>query len=489
MCKCYLCDKELIEKKYYEENKKNFNEKPAINHKEHIIQNGLHGKLKVEDILCSDCGGILSTEIDTQFCSLFDLITVQLKDILVKKDHGKNNKPKTLKGYLYKDNSLKDKIDINYKDRSASPETPYYEFNSESQQLKIFANKVRAEHFKNIVLEKLSQDGIDTKNIGIEVISDIQSHGFLGLHFTEGVKDFNTKFGKGFSKIAIGFALSKGIKREELDDALKIKEDGTSEIISSNNLIPFFPLGPFDRFNEENRLITEAHYPSHKLILFSQKYSDNSKKLFCYISLFSTFQYYVRLNDQYLGSDIYETYYQTVLKQEVTDIDIKKTRPKDLSLIVNEFGIDTSKYEGQSITDYIDFIEREFKKITLSSQLDLSDTLTKSASILTTSYALSQAKQQMPYMPNKTVIESFKNIIEGQRLALLMELNTINNNDFSLYKTKFLEDDGKGQLEALSYPDELILAMKKNESIFKHYGRMKFDQLTDFTEQNKNKTA
>ena len=491
MPECYICDKELIEKNYYEQNKESFTEKPAINHKEHVIQNGLHGKLKAENILCSDCGGILSTEVDTQFCNLFDVFTVQLKEILVSKDHGNNNNSKILKGYLYTDNSLNEKIDINYKDRCVSPEKPYYEFDIENLKITIFANKNRAKQFQNIVIKKLKEDGVEVEKLEIKINSNIEDNGFLGLHFTEGITDFNAIFKKGLNKIAIGFALHKGLKRIELKNALKINDDKTAEIIYSKNLIPFFPLGAFDRFYEENRLSIEINYPSHELILFSQKYSNGTKKLYCYISLFSTFQYYVLLNDNYGGSDICETYYQTVLKQEIPEINIKQIRPKHLSIIVNEFNIDTSKYKGESLSDYINFIESEYKKLKPNYQFDIFEEIKNSASILTTSFALPKStdEKQIENMPNSKVIKSFKTIIKEQIMALLMEIKALNNDDFSLYKRAFLEDDGSGQLETLLYPDELIAEMNKDESIFKVYGQMKVQQLSEFIEQNKEKNG
>ena len=189
MPKCYLCNRDLIEKNYYEEHSENFNKPPALNHKEHIIQNGIHGKLKVEKILCSDCGGKLSSDIDSQFCNLFNAITEQLKHKLVNKDHGKNNKSKILKGYLYTDNSFNEKIDINYKYRSVSPENPFYEFDIDSNKLKIFANKKRSIQFQTEVIKELKQKNINTNDLIIEVIPDIENTGHLGLFFTEGIAD------------------------------------------------------------------------------------------------------------------------------------------------------------------------------------------------------------------------------------------------------------------------------------------------------------
>lgn len=486
MHKCYLCNKELIDKKVYEQNPEVFKKKHAINHKEHIIQNSLHGKLKVENILCSDCGGILSTKIDTQFCSLFNIITVQLKDILVSKDHGNNNKSKTIKGYLYKDVSLKEKINIDYRDKHVSPEEPYSEIDNKRQILKIFANKKRAVHFKNKVLNDLKKEGVEISNYKIEINSNIESHGILGLHFIEGVEDFDPKFKKGFSKIAIGFAISKGVKREELTNVLKIEENKSAQIIYSNKLFPFFPLSIFDRFYEENRPSIELNYPTHEIVLFSQTYSDNTRKLFCYISLFSTFQHYVLLNDNYEGLEIYETYYQTILKQEIPDIDIKKIRLKHLNIIVNEFGIDISKCRGKSLTDYVDYIEKEYRKLKPNYQLNLFDELKKSASILTDILlpVIVKDKSQTDF-PNDDIIKSFDEINDKLKIALLAELHLINNDDNTLYKRGFLEDNGYDQLEKLSYPDELIKETKRNEDIFGAYGYMKFQLLTKFIELNK----
>jgi hypothetical protein len=110
---------------------------------------------------------------------------------------------------------------------------------------------------------------------------------------------------------------------------------------------------------------------------------------------------------------------------------------------------------------------------------------------LTTSFALSKSADEklIEDMPNSNVIKSFKNILKEQTKAFLMEIQAINNNDFSLYKRAFFEDDGSGKLENVSYPNELIAEMNKDESIFKVYGHMKFQQLTEFIEQNKKKTA
>jgi hypothetical protein len=481
MSKCYICNRELIERNYYEQNIDSFNDKPAINHKEHIIPNALHGRFKAENILCSDCGGILSKSIDSPFCSLFNVITEQLKHVLITKDHGKSNEPPVLKGYLYKDESFKEKIEINYKDKKVSPENPYYELDTSTNKLTIFANKRRAKHFKEVVLNELREKGIKTGELVIEVKTDIEDQRFLGLFFTENIQDFNAKFKKGFCKIAVEFALHKGIKREGLKNVLKINTDQTAEHIDSKNLIPFFPLSSFDKFYETNRLDIETNYPTHEIILFTQHYTNNTKKLFCFISLFSTFQYYVLLNDKYTGPDVVETYCQTVLKQEFPDINIRSIRPKHLSIIVHNFGIDTSKYKGESLSDYIDFIEKEYKNLKAKYELDIFGELKESASVLLTSFTL------LEHISYRNVIKSFADFPENQTIAFLREAQAIHEDSFIYYKRSFFEDDGHGQLENLSYPDELIKEMNRNSQICKAYGHLKFGELSKFIEKNKSK--
>lgn len=187
-------------------------------------------------------------------------------------------------------------------------------------------------------------------------------------------------------------------------------------------------------------------------MLFTQNYTNNKKSLYCYIDLFSTFQYYVILNDNYEGEDIYEVYYQTVVKQEITKIDIRKVRLKHLNIIIEDFGIDMSKYQGYSVNDLYDFIEEEYKKLNPEYQINLYDELENIANKLIISYSLSQEIQlPMPNLPQEKVIQSFRDF---QNLE-----------DNYIFRRCFYKSDENDEVEILSTPDEMIVTLNMQKDL------------------------
>lgn len=129
------------------------------------------------------------------------------------------------------------------------------------------------------------------------------------------------------------------IKIEDATQMAKLKYD--------NCCFPFVSIGAIDTIIELNRPDLEDLYPTHTIILFNQKV-ENRNLLYCYIDLFSTFQYYILLNSNYKGKDIHEVYHQTIIKQEIPEIDVRRVRPKHLSIVINEYDIDMTKYRGNS---------------------------------------------------------------------------------------------------------------------------------------------
>ena len=86
--RCYICNKELVE---------NVTEPyQCKSHGEHIIHNGIRGKLISHQILCENCGCDYSRD-DAAFCKIFAPFIVALKDRLIPADHGKDTL-KTLPG-------------------------------------------------------------------------------------------------------------------------------------------------------------------------------------------------------------------------------------------------------------------------------------------------------------------------------------------------------------------------------------------------------
>lgn len=475
---CYLCGRKLIEREFYSQSKDEFIKEPAFKHKEHIIQNALRGKLKSDNILCERCGNRLSKEIDSEFTELFSVITEQLRDKLVQKDHGQGNSAKVLKGYLYQDEKLESKMGIKFKDYQASPDNPFYKVDEENKIIKIYANRSRAKQFQPLAIRELEKQGYNTSLYKIEHITDISGEGILGLFFSEGVDNFNKKFLLGLNKIATGFACYHGINRDKLVRTLNIT-DGKGEIIYSQNIIPFFPIGSFDILLETNKLELEPYYPTHTLILFTQKYTEGKKRLYCYVELFSTFQYYIILNDNYVGEDVYKVYYQTVLKQEIPDLAIKGTTPKFLNILITSLGIEKARYADKQIDEIYSLIEEEYKKLKVSYEISLKDILEGIAERLMRSFISSQYSQ-IPNLIDAKIIDIFKQMNCIHVSSFLLELRHYLNNDICTFRRVFYDEDGRGTPEILSTPDEIIAELKKSDVWMKAYGHLKFGQLSKY---------
>lgn len=188
------------------------------------------------------------------------------------------------------------------------------------------------------------------------------------------MSDFNDCFKEGFVKIAVEYSLHKGIARKQLDVALSLHDNNSASV--NFDKIPVFPFVPMDRFNnvyELHRDEIEKLYPSHTLLLF-----NNDKKLLCYIDLFSTFQYYVLLSENYTGEDVHYCYYQPLFEHREPHKYIKKELEgmdmSDLHIVVSELGVD---YKEKTIKQIIDDIVEASEKKTVSrayNNLKLPDT-------------------------------------------------------------------------------------------------------------------
>jgi hypothetical protein len=477
---CYQCGEEMFDEEYYLANIHLFVKKPKMKHCEHIIQNALYGKLKPNNILCKDCGSNFSQEIDKNFVSLFNCITEQIREILIRKDHSNENL-NTLKGILYEDENLQQKKDVLIRENEVSPVEPFYEFDEQNRTIKIFANKKRAKQYKPIIINELTGKGIKTDDLNYEVISDISGKGILGIFFSEGVENFNDKFKIGFCKIAVGYASYCGIKRDEMPNTLVIEENNLGHIVYKNSIIPFVPIGSVDSMFEVNRPEIEDNYPSHTLILFTQKIFDTKKKhLYCYIDLFSTFQFYVLLNDNYYGSDIYQPYYQATTKPELPDIDVRRIRPKHLNIIIDMYGIDRNKYQGKTLDDFIDFVDKAVKNYTFNPKLNFKTELKKIYSILLTNFMISKSNS---ILQDNLVIQNLRTMHESHKLAFMLELREFfideNNFNFNFYRKNFIEDDSENSFETLSSPIECTHILTTDE-LRKQYGHLKFGQISKF---------
>lgn len=321
MKKCYLCGLELIKvnlsnltKDQEEEKVRSLKEDgKCISHEEHIIQNAIAGYLKSEDVLCISCGSELNDSIDKEFTKQFDFLK-KLLDLRIDRSSSSKKRIEKTKAEIYLSKFDKS-ISVYWSKNGIEPIRPVHFFDRESNILYYFGPiKAYDSYLKknNIVI---------TDDCGIVKNTNIQ---FSNSDII--FPDFNlenTNFKQALAKIAAGFATKSGVVRENLSCVLDYDNNG---FLKNIEVIPFYPLKEIDR-----RIEVEKHnfsdYPHHYLSLFTL--NDNvNKRLYCYIELFSTFQCYVLLTDNYQGEAIFKNFSQTTLykdyKTEVLDYKMGK---------------------------------------------------------------------------------------------------------------------------------------------------------------------
>lgn len=244
--------------------------------REHIIQNALGGLYESEDICCPECNNYISKYIDAPFTKTFNPIISRIDNFT--KTNNKKSQPLCTGKAIYNETIYN--VSIKRSKVVACPEL--------SRQLKC-----------------------DISKLNFEIVA----------------YDFpidNTAFKNGMLKIAFNFALDKGIDIDILLNGVKIEtRDNKMDSISFEYpLIPFVPLNPLDKHIELNTDI-ELY---HNLILFSQE-----NRLWCYIDLFNTFQYYVLLSEEwYENVSIHETYLQLLQKIDRTIPKLHIRKPKHI---------------------------------------------------------------------------------------------------------------------------------------------------------------
>jgi hypothetical protein len=304
--KCYLCGKI-------------FDGKKVEKHDEHIIQHAIGGNFTVNDILCSYCGGKLGKVIDVPFNKIFEGISTRLD---IKTDR-QRNKRKAIKGKM-------GCLDVIWKDFKIYPLKPFHLYSTDKKSITIYADLKTAKKYRKKVENEIINNFHENEKPNILVCDDLE--GLVKFPFQMNSQAFK----KGLAKIAIGFASKHGIEREKLPLVLEIDKKNQHGVIRDKIFaIQFYPLGIIDRLIEIQKHEFEP-YPFHNLILFTLDYdpkiSEGKKVLICYVELFSTFQWYVVLNDEYYGDSIYEYYAQQILKKDDYNVELGRRYHKERDL-------------------------------------------------------------------------------------------------------------------------------------------------------------
>lgn len=255
---------------------------------EHIIQNALGGLYESGGICCSDCNNIVSKHIDAPFTKIFNPIIGRI-DRFAKTNNEKSSPAYT--GKAMYEGAVYDVIIKGGKITSCP----------------VLSKKLRCDATK-----------LDLK---------IVSYDF---------KIENKPFKAGFAKIAFNYAIDSGVDLSVLSHGFNVDKENEeiTDISFSYPVIPFVALNPMDNYLE---LETEMLL-YHNLILFSQ-----GSKLWCYIDLFNTFQYYVLLSEKWNEEKaISNTYLQLLQKLDRTVPEIHLRRAKHALIYADYYGVSPS---------------------------------------------------------------------------------------------------------------------------------------------------
>ena len=189
--RCYICNKELVDNPVGDDQ--------VLTHGEHIIHNGIRGKLISNQILCKDCGGDYSKE-DSAFCKIFAPFMVALKDRLIPADHGKDTF-KTLPGSLFDSPTCAPDDPsrlVNARNGVVTPVEPYHEMDGDT--ITVYAEKHRIDQYVNVLAKQLKAEGKDIADYTVLKVTNLHDKGYLAYFFSKGNSTFNDDFKKGIVK-------------------------------------------------------------------------------------------------------------------------------------------------------------------------------------------------------------------------------------------------------------------------------------------------
>lgn len=377
---------------------------------EHIIHNAIGGILKSDDIYCKTCNSKYGSDTDKAFTQIFAPII--------------------------------DGIDMNF-DRKTG-KTSYEGIMCDKE------GKLYKTRFKNgKVMSMFDEDGKYKK-------WEPEKYKKILFEF----KLDNESYKMGMAKIAFNFSIYSGVKASELN---RLFDGEKKELVNKPVIIPFAPMTLFDSIMESQ----DTCELFHVLRLFS---CENF--LYAYIELFSTFQVYVLLSDNYSGT-IYKEYCQAINKNDSEQHkdefmeSLKISDYKDADIIATQYQIDIKKvvkdleeyheYDGEDINVPFGQIQKiAYEKIRKRSYVR------EYLELINEKYAKVNFAELMEFMDNEEKIRLYSEF----QYYTHYEEDIIN---IKRYKW-LLYIDGQQYL----YPDMLLKVMEKKQDVFQVYGHLKF---------------
>lgn len=283
----------------------------------------------------------------------------------------------------------------------------------------------------------------------------------------------------GVAKIAIGFACTHGISRETLNLALKISEDNHGYIDEEIILVQYAPLSIIDRIIENDKA-SLANYPSHNLILFTSK--KDPSLLWCYIELFSTFQYYVLLSDSYDGKPVYEYHYQRIVKSDDYVFTPDRRHYKERNLILGGLGITDERIQSAYEKQKDNKNKKSLEQIEIDIIREETNKQKNKADFERDINNFVDYCSQKILLNNDLDIEFMMNFKRNFSLFSRVAFNDedeVEIFDISSYRRYYIENE-----KLVDYPEALNLMKMCAGSELRKYSFYKFNQLESYS-QNK----
>ncbi len=379
MGNCYLCNENLT---------------PENDHGEHIFQQALGGTLIKTGILCESCGNRLGKEIDVPFVEIFKNYISRLP---INFDRKSKNKNFTEEGSIFiPEFNLTFKFRINKNDfLPVSVDA----FMNGDDLIILYPKGMPEKNLEGLKKDKMKYFGIENSE-NVIVIRDFNnySENIYAIPFNLD----NKAYKQGMAKIAIGFAVSNNIKREELECVLDIDN------YQIKQKIPLLLYMPWDFINgaiEEVRFSSDdLRYLSHQIKLFNLE-----NRLFCYIEIFGTFQCYILLSENYNSKDINESYMQPIFQIKRDELEYLP-HPKDLLLYRHLL------QEGEKL----DYSEKTLAKINnairkQTNELDLNEYYANLLNVAAMNFSLFLEPSHRKHIKCKELMLFFENNIEEMK--------------------------------------------------------------------------
>lgn len=228
------------------------------------------------------------------------------------------------------------------------------------------------------------------------------------------------------------------------------------------------------------------------LKLFTSKYNDGKTRLYCYLDLFSTFQYYVLLNDDYEGEEISETYAQRLIPKGQRP-DVSDYSPKDLSIVIQDYKIDKSGLEGKNYEEQVAYVQTCIDKYPLQTyELHVAlESAVERINKIITAYYFKVLKTSVPKAWKALLTPLGLDDIPASANTILATLckdaqitnllkvyqafsESIKPEFYRKYGFEIIEDE----ITNYSHPDESMKVLHKHKAAAKEYMNVKFSHLS-----------